>query len=91
MSESNDELTYMSESPWHIDPVPAAGEDEDDAAVAEEGEQENDPHSTSERPPKVESEVEKLGRITENARMMRGRICHQSKRSLQGRKGPGAG
>ena len=50
------------QSPWHVDPVPAAGEDEDDAAVAEEGEQENDPHSTSERPPKVESEVEKLGR-----------------------------
>ena len=39
------------QSPWHIDPVPAAGEDEDDAAVAEESEEENDPDSTTESPP----------------------------------------
>ena len=58
MSESNDELTYMRESPWHIDPVPAAGEDEDNAAVAEESEQENDPDSTTKSPPE-EDWVEK--------------------------------
>ena len=44
-------LTYLRESPWHIDPVPAAGEDEDHAAVAEEGEEEHNPDSTSEGPP----------------------------------------
>ena len=54
MSESNDELTYMRESPRHIDPVPAAGEDEDHAAVAEQGEQEDNPDSTSESPPEDE-------------------------------------
>ena len=37
--------------PWDIDPVPAAREDEDHAAVAEQGEQEDDPDSTSEGPP----------------------------------------
>ena len=51
MSESNDELTYMRESPWHIDPVPAAGEDKDTAAVAEESQKENYPDSASESPP----------------------------------------
>ena len=51
MSESNDELTYMRESPRHIDPVPAAGEDEDNAAVAEQSKKENYPDSASEGPP----------------------------------------
>ena len=40
--------------PWDVDPVPAAGEDEDHAAVAEQGEQEDDPDSTSESPPEDE-------------------------------------
>ena len=40
--------------PWDIDPVPAAREDEDHAAVAEQGEQEDDPDSTSESPPEDE-------------------------------------
>ena len=99
------------QSPWHIDPVPAAGEDEDDAAVAEESEEENDPDSTTESPPEWVSarEEEKNLRKTVNTRMKRrmgrskswgdeyedeeveGRMCHQSKRSLHGRKGPGAG
>ena len=41
-------------SPWHVDPVSAAGEDEDHAAVAEQGEQEDDPDSTTESPPEDE-------------------------------------
>ena len=40
--------------PWDIDPIPAAREDEDHAAVAEQGEQEDDPDSTSESPPEDE-------------------------------------
>ena len=40
--------------PWDVDPVPAAREDEDHAAVAEQGEQEDDPDSTTESPPEDE-------------------------------------
>ena len=40
--------------PWDIDPIPAAREDEDHAAVAEQGEQEDDPDSTTESPPEDE-------------------------------------
>ena len=53
---------YSSEqSPWHVDPVPAAGEDEDHAAVAEEGEEEHNPDSTSEGPPGGEGEIGIVG------------------------------
>ena len=37
--------------PWDVDPVPAAREDKDHTAVAEQCEQEDDPDSTSEGPP----------------------------------------
>ena len=42
---------FVQKSPWHIDPIPAAGEDENNAAVAEESEEENNPDSASEGPP----------------------------------------